>query len=772
MNRRNIAFLLGIGIVLGLQTFGFAQNTDRLIYRGDQFLRLGNFSAAIESYTTALEAGADVPVVNYGIGAAYAQMPNLNDKVKAIPFLEKALSNRDENVPNDVLFYLGQVYHINNQVAEAISSYHQYQDTKPEKARADEVERQLIVCENAALTLGSPKEIVINRFGDNINGPYTEYNPVVSADESVMAFTALRASGSNSSQLVEDIYISYQSNGVWSKPTLIDLQVSSQYSIGTAGMSADGQQMLVYLGSGDRGNLYTTEKSGNKWSQPTTLGNIINSNFLESTASLTPDGQTIFFASNRPGGFGGMDIYFSTQDENGNWSDPENMGPRVNSKYDEDAPFIHPDGHTLFFTSNGHSTIGGKDIFKTFQSGGEWAIPENMGYPINTTANDNYFTLTADGSKGYFSSDRPGGAGGQDIYYLDMPESETNVPLTMVTGRIIGEDGNSVGAKINVVDNTTREKVKYVYDPDPETGDYLIIFPPGKNYDMIITAEGYLPYTVNINIPNQQYFYRLYQQIVLRAVRQFDEVVGQGVEVRNAFYDGNNTDPNDPRKTKERLLVQNDSVDLYEMMDLIVASSDEVAYDYLLDLLYESSPLDSIDFADSNEEVEAATTVYYYEENPESALEMRIIDGDTIFSLPTFYVTEAAAQQKEERLSGDQSASYDASLLNELVKVYFNSGQSGLGNQYHEQLDKLLLAVQNVDELGVEISGYASQEGDPEFNRKLSNQRAIAVLEYLNQRGLPRRKIVARGYGATGNSSGSPQEGRRVEVKIVDISGR
>ncbi|HAA13544.1 MAG TPA: hypothetical protein DCE41_18370 [Cytophagales bacterium] len=774
MKKRTVAFLLGVCMVMLNILPAEAQNVDRLILRAEQLLRLRNYSDALENYQKALEAGGDLPRVHYGIGVCYILSTNANDHAKAIPELENALANRDKDVPSEVYFYLGKSYHINNQIAKAIEAYEKYQDEGREPNMLKDTERQLIICENAATILEAPKSIDVFRFGDNINSGTTEYNPVVSADESVMAFTAFRSPTGRPDDAVESILVTYQNNGSWSTPVELEIQAASNANVGTAGISADGLQMLIFLsGANNSGSIYSVHKSGDHWGAPESLGNEINSRYLETTASLTPDGQTIFFASNRPGGHGGMDIYMSERDKDGNWLPAINLGPGVNSEFDEDAPFIHPDGHTLFFTSDGHTTIGGRDIFKTYKAGGEWAIPENMGYPINTTSNDNYFTLTADGSKGYFSSDRPGGAGGQDIYYLNMPENETNVPLTMVTGRIIGEDGTSVGARIKVVDNETSEKVKYVYDPDPETGDYLIIFPPGKNYDMIITAEGYLPYTVNINIPNQQYFYRLYQQIVLVAVKQFDEVVGQGVEVRNAFYDTDNTDPNDPQKTRDRLLVQNDSVDLYEMMDLIVASSDEVAYDYLLDLLYESSPIDSIDFDETgNESIEAATTVYYYEENPEDALEMRIIDGDTILSLPTFYVTEVAEQQKAEReAAANSAASYDPTLLGKVVKVYFNSGASELDEEYHSQLDQLLLDVQNVKELGVEISGYASSEGDPEFNRKLSNERAIGVLDYLNGRGLPRRKVIARGYGATSDSGGSARESRRVEVKIVDISG-
>ena len=149
----------------------------------------------------------------------------------------------------------------------------------------------------------------------------------------------------------------------------------------------------------------------------------------------------------------------------------------------------------------------------------EWTKPENMGFPINTTANDNYFTLTADGRRAFFSSDRKGGKGGQDIYSLDMPEEESNIPLTMVKGQILdGETNKPLPTTIYMIDNESGKKLDFVYQPDPTTGNYLIILPPAKNYDMVIESEGFLPYTLNINVPGQTYFYELYQRIYLKTI--------------------------------------------------------------------------------------------------------------------------------------------------------------------------------------------------------------------------------------------------------------
>src|SRR5690606_13475631 len=320
---------------------------------------------------------------------------------------------------------------------------------------------------------------------------------------SVLAFTALRPNTGKTrsgDKFIEEIYISYNHSGSWSEPKVVP--VASDFNVGTAGISADGQRMLIFMGgASDPGSIFVIERSGESWSKPSVVANTLNTpKYLESTASITPDGKTIYFASDRLNGYGGLDIYKTVLQPNGSWSAPVNLGPGINTKANEDAPFIHPDQKTLFFTSDGHNSMGGRDIFMTKLVGDKWSTPENMGYPVNTTANDNYFTLIADGTRGYFSSDRKGGMGGQDIYYLDMPAESGNIPLTMIKGKILNaETGKPMPTKIYLVDNETDKKLDFVYHPDPETGNYLVILPPSKNYDMVIESEGFLPYTLNIN---------------------------------------------------------------------------------------------------------------------------------------------------------------------------------------------------------------------------------------------------------------------------------
>ena len=742
-----------------------------LVDRAHKFFTLAkNYESALPLYQQAVDNGASDPLVQYRLGVCYTHASSLTDQCKAIPYLERALQQKAQaDIPNEVHYYLGQVYHKDIRINEAIKQLETYKKllTDKDTQKLKDVNRLLEVCNNALFLISENRGIVINSF-EAINSKHTEYNPLITADESMLAYTAVRE---EKGRITEKIYTAQRNgSGAWEKPTPVNVKAKTH--VGTAGISPDGQEMLVFIGGANNtGSLYSIQKEATGWSNPTTLGNQINSTqYLETTASITPDGKTIYFASNRRDGYGGLDLYKSTKQTNGTWGRPENLGPEINTEYNEDAPFIHPDSRTLFFTSDGHNTMGGTDIFKTYFAGGKWQRPTNLGYPINTPTNDNYFTLTANAKIGYFSSERKGGQGGQDIYYFEMPAHEANIPLTLIKGKIlVDEDGlKPVPTTIKVVDVDANREVQYVYSPDPATGKYLIILPPGKNYDLIVESEGYLPYTVNINLPNQQYFYELYQEITLRPIRQFDVTVGQEVTVKNAFYDTKNEEKSTARIANETMLVKNDSVDTYELMESIIAAGDEAAYEYLLGLMHETNPIEEVNFDETvNDKIEASSIAYYYDETGKDNLVAKKVGKNTIYTLPTFYVTMAAINQQDEKVA---PTNYNPTILNEVSKVYFAVGKSNVDIKYSKALEDVLTALKKHTDLGVQISGYASPEGDAEENRKLSNQRAIEVLNFFNQRGVVRRRIVALGYGETADEKTSAEESRRVEIKLVDLN--
>ena len=760
---------LFFALSFSFSTLCFSQG-GKALSEAERLFGIRNYEEALPKFLEAIQAGEKNAQVHYKTGICYQKTISIEEQSKAIPYFEYAIKN-GATVPNSLHFELGDLYLRNEDIQKAVESYTRFKElSKADKKAVAKADIAIEICHNAVTFMSVNRPAVVHNFSTTVNTKFTEYNPVVSADESVLAFTALRPNTGKTrsgDKFIEEILISYNKSGTWSEPVVVP--VASEYNVGTAGISADGQKMLIFMGGAtDPGNIFVVNKTGDTWSSPSIAANTLNSKYLESTASITPDGKTIYFASDRMGGLGGMDIFKIEVQPNGTWSNPVNLGAPINSKDNEDAPYIHPDKKTIFFTADGHNTMGGRDIFFSKLINNKWTRPENMGYPINTTANDNYFTLIADGTRGYFSSDRKGGAGSQDIYYMDMPEGSGNIPLTMIKGRIINtETGKPMPTKIYLIDNETNKKLDFVYDPDPETGNYLIILPPAKNYDMVIESEGFLPYTLNINVPNQDYFYELYQQINLKTIKQFDVVVGQEVQVKNAFYDANQDVKADLRKTHEAKLVQSGNVDIYDMMLDLVAAGDQEGIDYVLDLIHMSNTIDNIDFTDSNKKLEVANREYYYDESDESKFEKKKVDDKTILSLPTFMVTEEAGKQKNQP---KKVSTFDKAALAKFAKVYFDAGKSDLKAQYNIQMDALLAELQKYPDLGVEISGFASAEGTEELNRELSNKRAITVLDYFNHKGVVRRRIVAKGYGATKDQAATKEEGRRVEVRLVDLN--
>lgn len=756
-------------LVVGIQAYSQEINVSKVTNKAEKLFQVKNYTEALPMYLDLEKAGAEVENLSYKIAKCFSQSEEINEQIQSIQYFEAIEVSSFERLPQNYYLNFANAYMMNEQVEQALIYYNkELGEIKGNRHAVAEVEKKIAQAKNAYNIMRIPKNVVIERLGNTINTEHTEYNPVVSADESVMAFTALRPTDSKTGEkIAEEIHISYNETGSWSIPGKVIVETQNNY--GTAGISSDGQEMIVFIGDRSSGSLFQIGKDGAGWTRPVPLGSGIHSNYMESTASLTPDSKTIYFASNRPGGYGGMDIYKSERQSDGTWGKAVNLGKTINSRANEDAPFIHPNNKLLFFTTDRLGSIGGNDIYKSERVDGEWSEPKNMGYPINTVANDNYFTLIADGTRGYFSSNRKGGFGGQDIYVMDMPEDYETIPLTMIKGRILdAETKKPLPTKIYMIDTETKEKIDYVYHPNQKTGDYLVILPPNKSYDMIIESEGFLPYTLNIDVPNQTEFYELYQKIYLKTIKHFDVVVGQEVHVKNAFYYTHDESKESIRMEHEAALIEYDSIDAYELMGDLIEAGDQGAIDYLIELLMIENPIDEVDFDDGNAKLQTAKRTYYYDESDESKFEKKEVGGETIYSLPTMFVTIEAEKQKQgAKLT---SADYNVHLLSEVLKVYFAAGESAFDKKYEKDLDVILNHLNEHPNLGVEISGYASAEGNEEFNTKLSNERAISILDYINHRGVVRRRIIAKGYGSASDSGMSKEESRRVEVRIVDLN--
>ena len=363
------------------------------------------------------------------------------------------------------------------------------------------------MCKNGLELVKNPVNISIVNLGNKINTEFAEHSPGVTADESTMVFTS-RRNGTGSKididgQYFEDIYISHLVNGSWSNPVGI-AKLNTIDHDASISISADGQELYIYKAGylsrkeSEGGDIYVSRLDGDSWTTPKKLGPSINSKSKESHISISADARTIFFSSDRPGGYGGMDIYTVSKLPNGKWGKARNLGPAINTEYNDDAPFIHPDGKTLYFSSAGHKTMGGLDIFKSINIKGRWTTPMNVGYPINSTDDDVYYTPTPDGKRAYFASYRKGSVGRTDIFLIKTPDAE-KVGLFVLKGKIINSQGKVVeDAKITV---SKEGKTVGIYTPNSATGKFLFIVDAGKKYNIEIVAEGYRTLRTVLNIP-------------------------------------------------------------------------------------------------------------------------------------------------------------------------------------------------------------------------------------------------------------------------------
>ncbi len=750
-----------------------AQLDTKKLRKATDLFNVGSYAEAQVLYAELLAADPQNPAIHYGLGVCYLRSSDPAERQQAIAHLESAERGRNAEVPLFVHYHLGRSYHEGYRFEDAIRQLDLFlTDTRKTDPLYAPALRYRQHCQNA-LALLPPNDAFVQNLGTPINTPLSEYAPAISADEQLLIYTgaqtpAGQSAPASASLAREQIYSARQASG-WQPPQPIRFPEITK-NFGSVSLSPDGRQLLLYAGNGQsEGNLFRAEWRDGRWAGPLELEPKVNSRYVETAACFSANGQAVYFASNRPGGYGGYDLYVMEKGRDGKWSTARNLGPNINTPGNEGAPFIHPDQRTLFFHSDGHNSMGGLDVFRAAQRGDKWLPAQNLGAPINTPYNDGFFVLTPDGSKGYFSSDRIGGQGGMDIYLAGIPLEMNLIPLTMLKGRVLGRDANSqeapapVRAFMQVFDHQTGQAVAGVYHPDARTGQYLIIFPPGKDYDMVIEAEGYRPHTVRIRVPNQTYFHEIYQQITLEPLRQFEETVGQKVTVQNAFYDTGQDELAhvDPRKIREARLVR-DSLDVFAMMEMVIAAGDSVAYDYLLGLMYDTNPIDNVSF-DQPPQTEMMAAEYYHEE---PLVEVRL-GGQVFHTVPSL-----ALQDAEQTAPPASSRGVATSELKKVVKVYFDVNRSGLKPEYHPALDKLLATWQANPELRIEIAGYADASGNREANFRLSNERAKAVLKYFNERGLPRRYIIAKGHGQTAEvaqyaDANDQQKDRKVEIRLI-----
>ncbi len=467
----------------------------------------------------------------YMLGTAY--LGANPDRKKAIYYLEQSVGNvslmykegdyKEKAAPGIAYYNLAKAYHFSYRFDDAISNYYNYRsfvDLEDVKTY-NEVKHQIEYSENAKLLIEEPVNIKVQSLGAVINSKYEDYSPVISGDGNILIFTS-RREGTTGGKLFldgkyyEDIYIAKKEKGKWTTPRSIGVNINTEGHEATIGLSPDGQQLFIYKDDNGDGNIYMSKLNGAEWSKPEKLGGEINTASWETHATVSADGQNLFLVSNRAGGLGGRDIYKISLLPDGTWGKAENLGATINTAYDEEAPFFAADGKTLIFSSQGHNSMGGFDIFTSENIDGVWSTPVNIGYPINSPEDDVFFVTTPDGHYAYYSSRMEGGMGEKDIYLIELTEKKKE-SLTVMKGVVILENSPEILANIIVADARTNA-VTGIYKPNKSTGSYIFILQPGVTYNVTYECDGYQSKVDKIVVPENSTYAEITKAIMLDPV--------------------------------------------------------------------------------------------------------------------------------------------------------------------------------------------------------------------------------------------------------------
>ncbi len=473
------------------------------------FFKKERYEGALKFFGEHLAKHPDNAEINYYYGRSNYGMRFFED---ALLHLEEARS-LDPNVKLDLNYWLGRTYQELGKVDSALQIYVRYRSRLNEKQlRKTDVDSYIKQMNYALEMMAKPVPVKFKNMGDAINSEYPDFAPSISAEGDIFIFTSRRPNTTGGGidpadgKYFEDIYISYwdEKKKVWEEAENLDALNSKEHDASIS-ISPDGSMIFVYKnikGQTKSGDIYYSKNRNGNWSRPKPMEGEINTSWFEAGGSLSADGKKFYFISERPGkgAMGNGDIWVSERIGKDLWGKPVNLGPEINTEEDEISVFIHPDGNTLFFSSKGHNSMGGYDIFKSEWRDGKWQKPTNLGYPINTVGNELQFVVTTDGKRGYYAAKREDTRGDLDIYEIDLSEypllttyEEQKVvrpELSILKGKLVDRDAaRSVEADVEIYDAKTKKLVGST--ESDENGNYFITLPGGKNYIIKIKTDDY-----------------------------------------------------------------------------------------------------------------------------------------------------------------------------------------------------------------------------------------------------------------------------------------
>ncbi|MDY0160135.1 MAG: OmpA family protein [Bacteroidales bacterium] len=747
-------------------------------YDAEAFMYELNYEEALEILLKLENQDPDNANLNYKIGICY--LHSRISQNRAEKYLEKASqsisesykpdNHRERNAPLEALLYLGQAYHYNYKFDEAKDAYNTLLDKLDPSKKINEelisiLNREIEVTDNAIEFIANPVDAEIRNLGRNINSDYADHSPVIDMNENYLFFTSQRPKPEEPLyNQDEDIFMSKDENFVWMPAVRIGENINTGTNESVIGISANGETMFFFRSINEfLGKVMIThsDKTLDVWSDPERLGPEINSKYRETHAALSPDGKSLYFVSDREAddAVGGTDIYVMHLLPDNTWSKPKCLPNNINTIYDEETPFVHPDGETMFFSSKGHNSMGGFDVFYTkIISDNKYADPINLGYPINTTGDDVSYVLNMDGRRGYLASVKPEGFGDYDIY--EILQNGIYINQMVVFSGIVSDINNNVpdDLKIKVI-NKNSKLVQGVSRANKDEGRYYLILKPGEDYLIEYDAAGHLVTSIEVSPEKEQLktFESRYEPIPL------DPIALIAYKYQDTAY----------FETESDVFAERTEYNL----DKVIARYNQ-SEDMLINVNYPvGRETEFLTKQRSDKIVDYLVT---------NGINERIIyfNGD----FPAGYNDVYAIEMSEHSLIADvhnlpveDSTQSDIVFRGDTVyvdPVYFAFDRYEVQSKYFENLSILAEYMVNNPTARLELAGHTDYLGTHEYNYLLSYRRAKAVKDYLVAKGVKQDNLIAQKYGETEpiaenlfpDGSDNPagrQYNRRVEFKVL-----
>ena len=820
-------------VIVFLSSFSFAQNEKekKLSKQADGEFYVANYGKSIPLYAQLIEMNPNNFGYNYKMGISLFYSSKSSDKLKGVPYFETAMKNMGTDTMPEIYYYLGQTCQIAQRFDDAVKYYGllKHYVTASQSAIKDELEIDNFIkqSKNGKEFIKTPVPVKITNLGSAINSEYPEYAPAISADESVLIYTSKRKETTGGQiededgKYYEDIYISKKTTPTGNFPVASKIDKGDKrkhliksifrpsgelYSTintpdhdASLALSADGKNLYIYRTN----DIWQTTLNDGKWDKPQILNENINSpSYQEPSVSQSPDGKFLYVVSNKAGGLGGKDIYRSTKQKDGNWGKLENLGPTINTPFDEDGPFIHPDGKTLFFSSQGHSGMGGFDIYKSVFENGKWSEPFNLGYPINTSADDIFFVINAKGDRAYYSSiKKDDNLGDLDIYVitpLDFPEMNKNLVASLGDPVFMSElpelnikyvTSNNQLKTISILSQIT-ENDKEIADvtlkvsntklnPDGNeyvvkstTGEKMISYLiPGESYSLTLQKEGYPSHSLEFSIPeNATTTY--YQKIDFHDVKDSNgKIISEKTVVYNAFFNIDSAIAANPTYA---------SMKKEEAYSALIKTIDEgnnklnfKAFAFTDNYV---EPVSAITANGNAADTTLALAVNNNKNKNPSEKKSRESDNSTTGGL--------AATKNKKNLPPDSGVETANDTGNKNMPSYspilFDFAKSLLKTDAATELEKIYKYLSENKDISLEIYGHTDAKGTEQYNMNLSATRAQSVKAYFTNKGVSYKRVKAIGKGETQpiapnenpDKTDNPEGrelNRRVEFKLVAV---